>query len=104
MDSFRTLSALLLMTAVIVFIGYSMMPSLPTGFAFAGPFRPASHLQFFHDDTWVDDQGQRQVSQTIFDEVFRLIEGAQHFLLIDMFLYNDYRRRAALSPYRYVFI
>ena len=91
MDSFRTLSALLLMTAVVVFIGYSMMPSLPTGFAFAGPFRPASHLQFFHDDTWVDDQGQRQVSQTIVDEVFRLIEGAQHFLLIDMFLYNDFQ-------------
>lgn len=90
MDSSRTLSALLLMTAVIVFIGYCMMPSLPTGFAFAGPFSPASHLQFFHDDTWIDDQGQRQVSQTIFDEVFRLVSGAQQFILIDMFLYNDF--------------
>ncbi len=68
-----------------------MTPSLPTGFAFAGPFRPASHLQFFHDDTWVDDQGQRHVSQTIFDEAFRLIRGAQQFLLIDMFLYNDFQ-------------
>ena len=90
MDSSRTLSALLLMTAVIVFIGYCMMPSLLTGFAFAGPFNPASHLQFFHDDTWIDDQGQRQVSQTIFDEVFRLVSGAQQFILIDMFLYNDF--------------
>ena len=78
------------MTTLLVFTGCSMTPSLPTGFAFAGPFNPASHLQFFHDDTWIDDQGQRQVSQTIFDEVFRLVSGAQQFILIDMFLYNDF--------------
>jgi hypothetical protein len=67
------------------------MTSLPPGLSYAGQYRPTSQVYFLHDDTWVDHEARRRVHQTIFDEVFRLISSAQKFILIDMFLYNDFQ-------------
>lgn len=49
------------------------------------------NVEFLLDLTWVDQAGQRHVEQQIFDEVFALIRNANRFVLIDMFLYNDFQ-------------
>jgi hypothetical protein len=64
---------------------------LAPGFAYAGKPHAASHVEFLHDDTWVDPTGCRHVSQRIFDEVFRLIDQARHLVLLDMFLFNNFQ-------------
>ena len=64
---------------------------LPDGVSFAGPSRPALEPAFIADLTYVDPKGTRKVEQGIFDEMFSIIERAERFIVVDMFLYNDFQ-------------
>lgn len=70
---------------------YHVYKPLPEGLSYAGPWRVAVEPRFLADLTFTDDQGGRQVEQRIFDAVFALIDGAERFVLIDMFLFNDFQ-------------
>lgn len=63
----------------------------PVSVALAGPARQADNLSFFHDDSWIDAQGNRQLQQSVFDKKFELINNAQQFVLLDMFLFNAWQ-------------
>jgi phosphatidylserine/phosphatidylglycerophosphate/cardiolipin synthase-like enzyme len=41
--------------------------------------------------TWVSESGERHSEQHIFDAVFDMITRARRFLLVDLFLYNDFQ-------------
>lgn len=59
------------------------------GLAYSGSTH-ADNVQFLVDETWVDEAGQRHVSQEIFDSVFDIIDNAREFVLLDFFLLNDF--------------
>lgn len=64
--------------------------------------RPATGLRFAHDDSWLDAAGSRQLEQLVFEDIFSLIKRAERFILLDMFLFNDWQgpvkeRQRALS-------
>lgn len=65
--------------------------ALPKGLSFTGEVHNASDVQFLADKTWVDDDGNRYSEQQIFDTAFMLIGRSRRFLLLDMFLYNDFQ-------------
>lgn len=46
-------------------------------------------MEFLYDLTYADESGEETHEQHIFDEVGSIIEEAEDFLLIDMFLFND---------------
>ncbi len=50
----------------------------------------ASQVKLFTDTTYVDFKGKRVYEQQIFDEVFSMIRNAQSYILVDMFLWNDF--------------
>lgn len=56
-------------------------------------------IYFFTDRTYVDTLGARHSDQQIFDEIFRMIRDAHSYVLIDMFLFNDFLGTAT-SSYR----
>ena len=62
---------------------------LPAGLSAEGPIRFARDVRFLADLTYVDPTGARAVDQTIFDEIVRMIRGARHRLILDLFLFND---------------
>jgi hypothetical protein len=64
---------------------------LPDGLSFTGDAHDASSVRFLADKTWVDDEGVRHSEQQIFDAAFSIIEKSRKFLLLDMFLYNDFQ-------------
>ncbi len=64
---------------------------LPDGISYAGALHPTADITFLRDLTYVDAVGTRRVEQEIFDEAFALIAGAERFVLLDMFLYNDFQ-------------
>lgn len=77
---------------IVVAVGvYHVYKPLPEGLSFAGAAHPAQGVRFLADLTYVDDQGQRHSEQRIFDELFALIEGAERFILVDMFLFNPFQ-------------
>lgn len=49
-----------------------------------------SSVVFLTDTTYLNASGTRISDQHIFDEVFSMIDNAQSYVLIDMFLWNDF--------------
>ncbi|MEQ9566387.1 MAG: hypothetical protein RLN85_11335, partial [Pseudomonadales bacterium] len=100
-------TAFLLVIAVGVY--HSHKP-LPEGLSYQGQPRAARGVEFLADLTYVDSHSgsretgssERRFQQSIFDEVFAMISSAERFILIDMFLFNDFQgavpeRHRALS-------
>ncbi|MEN5172765.1 phospholipase D family protein [Acinetobacter higginsii] len=67
---------------------YHTVKPLPKGLDFTGQLRHAN-VKFLADQTYIDAQGQQQVDQHIFKEVFQLIDQAQTTIVLDMFLFNQ---------------
>lgn len=74
---------------------------MPEGSNFEGQVYnvPESSVEFFYDSTYLDQNVARQSKQEIFDEVFKMIKGAKKFILLDMFLFNDFQGKK-LENYR----
>ena len=70
---------------------YTWLHPMPRGTSYAGPARPAAEVEFLADITWVDAAGERHVEQRIFDAVLEVIGRAERFILVDMFLWNDFQ-------------
>lgn len=52
---------------------------------------PDESVVFLSDETYLTEDQERVSEQTIFDEVFRMIDHAEHFILVDMFLWNSFQ-------------
>jgi phosphatidylserine/phosphatidylglycerophosphate/cardiolipin synthase-like enzyme len=88
----RLLQAAGVLALLLLFIGlFNVFKPLPDGISFAGDWRGARDVRFLRDLTFVDETGQRHVEQEIFDAVFEMIDGAREFVLVDMFLFNDFQ-------------
>lgn len=74
-------------------LGYADFGSLPVGISFGGGMHPTSDIEFLADLTWIDDDGNRQVEQEIFDHVLSIIRSATKLIVLDMFLFNDLLQR-----------
>jgi len=76
---------------ILICVGiFQTTKSLPDGLSFEGPLRPAENIQFYRDLTWIDSAGKRQTDHEIFDTILTMIKSARQFILLDMFLFNDY--------------
>jgi phosphatidylserine/phosphatidylglycerophosphate/cardiolipin synthase-like enzyme len=60
---------------------------------------PAADVRFLYDLTRADTAGAALHEQQIFDEVFRIIDGAETFIIADFFLINDHMG-ASSEPHR----
>ncbi|NND91926.1 MAG: phospholipase [Granulosicoccus sp.] len=63
----------------------------PQAIGLQGAQYNAEFLRFHHDDSWLDEFGNRHLSQELFDEVFTMIGQAETFILLDMFLFNAWQ-------------
>ena len=89
----------LLIVIAIGFAVYGVFKADPEGINIEGTVYtvPASSVGFYEDLTYVNDSGVRLSEQEIFDKVFGMIRGAQNYILIDMFLFNDFLGTSAGS-------
>jgi phosphatidylserine/phosphatidylglycerophosphate/cardiolipin synthase-like enzyme len=87
---------------IITLVGvYNVYKPLPEGVNTEGQLYtvPETAVSFLVDRTYVDEAGVRHSEQAIFDEVLRMVEQADSYVLIDMFLFNDFLGTAT-SSYR----
>src|SRR5215831_10913349 len=75
---------------------------LPDGInvAAASIAMPQEQIQFLYDLTARDAWGRRVVEQRIFDSILGIIDGAQRFIVLDFFLFNDDMGAGADAAYR----
>ncbi len=85
------LFTLLALVCLVNLGGCHSLKGMPAGTSFAGTEQVAHDVAFIADRTWIDENGERQVDQEVFDEMFRLIDGARKIIVLDMFLYNDWQ-------------
>ncbi|NJP39252.1 phospholipase D family protein [Alkalicoccus luteus] len=79
----------------VLYIGvilYHQLKPLPENVSYLGESRMIAEeeISFLYDLTYVDEEGEEVYEQEIFDEAFTIIDEAEHFLIIDMFLVNDF--------------
>jgi cardiolipin synthase len=67
---------------------YSSFKPLPNGTSYDGPVHlvPSESVEFLSDLTYKDSNGEFVYEHEIFDNVFHMIDNANEFILIDMFL------------------
>jgi HKD family nuclease len=97
---FKKIFLLLLLLVCSVSV-YNVFKPLPQNLNIRGEryLLPESSVHFFTDRTYVDTSGERYSEQQIFDEVLRMIRTADSYVLVDMFLFNDFLGTAT-SSYR----
>ncbi len=67
---------------------FNTVRRLPPGTSVLGSYHAVSDVEFLYDLTFVRD-GEQVVEQQIFDRVLRMIDDAERFVLVDMFLFNN---------------
>ncbi|MFZ2289034.1 MAG: phospholipase D-like domain-containing protein [Halopseudomonas yangmingensis] len=85
----RWLPAALLLAWLISAL-YAGWRPLPDGLSMQYPARSTEDLQLLVDLSWQEADGQLHSQQQIFDETLAMIAAAERFILLDMFLFNDF--------------
>lgn len=84
-------TALVLLAAYAILFLFHLTKPMPEGTSVSGPARTAAGMEFLHDLTY-QRAGQRNgpptVDQEIFDRVLAMIEAADEYVVLDMFLFN----------------
>lgn len=92
--SYLTIKILVTLTAVLfIVILYQTRKPLPSGVSLEGEEYkvPAQSVRFLADRTYIDTNRERHSEQEIFTEVLSMVNKAQQYILLDMFLYNDFQ-------------
>jgi hypothetical protein len=79
---------LLLLALTAVLSGCTTSPE-KLGMYYSGSVK-AEHVHLLVDETWVDTNDTRYSEQEIFASVFEMINEAEEFILLDIFLVNDF--------------
>jgi len=71
-------------------IAYHQLKAVPEGVSYSGDMHSLAEedVSFIYDLTYEQD-GKEIYEQSIFDEVYSLIEEAEEFLIVDMFMINE---------------
>ncbi|TYS57980.1 phospholipase [Sutcliffiella horikoshii] len=80
---------LVLIFIVIITSVYHSYKPLPEGVSFEGDVHYVSEVDFLYDITY-GDKDDFQKEHAIFDRIYEVIDEAEEFIVIDMFLFNGY--------------
>ena len=72
----------------VIVMAWGVWMPLPGGVSTSGPDRGVARLELLTDITY-RHEGVQRTEQVIFDRVLEMIDQADRFVVIDMFLFND---------------
>jgi len=86
----RWIKKLLLLLVTLVFIVslYGVFKPIEGGISMEGEIHKDSGVEFIYDLTYEEDEMVVH-QQNIFNKVFQIINDAENFIIVDMFLFND---------------
>lgn len=93
----RTVIALLILWFIAVML-YQTYKPLPPGISYESPEYRVKNVEFLHDLTYPSSDGQMQHEQQIFQRMLQVVEEAEQFVLVDMFLFNNYQHKGQNFP------
>jgi phosphatidylserine/phosphatidylglycerophosphate/cardiolipin synthase-like enzyme len=84
----RKMIGIILSLIIISTSIYGRIKPLPKGISLDGQVYKTNQVDFLYDLTYEKD-GKIEKEQMLFDRVFKIIDDAEKFIIIDMFLFND---------------
>jgi HKD family nuclease len=91
---------LLILLIIIILTGtviYQSYKPLPENISYEGDIHKVEDVKFLYDLTY-KIEGRVEADQMIFDAVFKAIDEAEEFIVIDLFLFNGYHDRGETYP------
>lgn len=77
---------------------YQTHKPLPPGLSTESPAYKVDTIAFWHDLTYQDNSGAEVREEQILPRVLQIIEASRQFLVIDLFLFNDYTHQDQQFP------
>jgi phosphatidylserine/phosphatidylglycerophosphate/cardiolipin synthase-like enzyme len=93
----RTAIVLLILWLIAVMI-YQTYKPLPPGISYEGQEYRVQNVQFLNDLTYPSPDGQMQHEQQIFQRMLQVVKDAEQFVVVDMFLFNNYQHKGQHFP------
>ena len=95
---FRKIISWIILLCLVIGL-YGLIKPIPEGVNQTSKIYEVNNqdVSFFADRTYLNKNGERISEQQIFDEILRMINEANHYVLIDMFLYNSFLGTATTS-------
>lgn len=96
----RKLLTIFVFAVAVVWLGlmaYGRSKPLPKGLALQGPSHAVPEVEFLPDLTY-QKAGQPVREQVIFKRMCRIIDEAEHFILLDIFLFNSVQGQGEKMP------
>lgn len=81
------IAALILIPLVVAGVRYFV--PVPSGVSYESEEYQTDDAEFLYDLTYTDNNDEITEEQKIFEEIYTMIDEAEEFLVIDMFLFND---------------
>lgn len=93
--NYKNILLLLLIVYVVVFI-FNIVKPLPENISYESDVYQINEddVEFLYDLTYKNSDGEIVYEQEIFDNIFGVIDSADEYILLDMFLYNPYLGKA----------
>ncbi|MBT4136104.1 hypothetical protein HOD75_01660 [archaeon] len=81
----------LILIIILITIYIAITLSYSKGNIYKGEIHqiPESSIEFLYDLTYEDNQGNIIHEQEIFDKIFEIIDNAENFIILDMFLFKE---------------
>jgi cardiolipin synthase A/B len=83
--------ALLLIVGITVY--HHTHKELPDGLSYEGKVHKVKDVRFLYDLTYKANNGEKKFEHEIFDTIIKRIDEAEDFIILDMFLFNDYYKK-----------
>jgi len=95
----RYVLGLLIVWLIAVMI-YQTNKPLPPGVSYESPLYTVDHVNFYYDLTYpAPGTGDRFTQKRqIYDRILKMIDSAQQYVIIDIFLFNDYVHKGQKYP------
>ncbi|MBB6021729.1 phosphatidylserine/phosphatidylglycerophosphate/cardiolipin synthase-like enzyme [Paenibacillus sp. JGP012] len=93
----RTAIVLLILWLIAVMI-YQTYKPLPPGISYESQEYRVQNVQFLHDLTYPSSDGQMEHEQQIFQRMLQIVKDAEQFVVVDMFLFNNYQHKGQHFP------
>lgn len=93
-----------LITAVLLILWlagvmiYQTHKPLPPGLSYESPVYHADNVSFLHDLTYQTGDGDEEREEQILPRILQIIDESRQFLVIDLFLFNDYTHKDQQFP------
>ncbi|MEC0242029.1 phospholipase D family protein [Paenibacillus dokdonensis] len=93
---FSVLALLVLWLAGVIV--YQTHKPLPPGISYESPLYHVKQVRFLHDLTYPDPSGKVVSEQQILQRIDEIVDNSRKFLVIDLFLFNNYTHKGQEFP------